>query len=224
MRSDAGKIRFTERDLRGLSLIAQHYAAPYDLLAADLGVTGHRLRGIIARWKRAGLVDSAPLTRNRGWTWATPYGLERLGYPWKAAEPRLGRLAHHRAVLAVRLHAEAGQHYRERGAQWRSEREIRAAIPAVPAPGHLVDAEIIWPGTATDPGQTWAVEVELTPKDLDRTVTIIGGLLGSPYDRIVYLCARPALSVVRRAAGAFRRWPDDTARLIIREVPPTALM
>jgi hypothetical protein len=35
-RSDAGKIRFTERDVIGLLLLAEHYAAPYDLLAAAL--------------------------------------------------------------------------------------------------------------------------------------------------------------------------------------------
>jgi len=32
-RSDAGKIRYTERDVTGLLLPAEHYAAPYDLRA-----------------------------------------------------------------------------------------------------------------------------------------------------------------------------------------------
>jgi hypothetical protein len=34
------------------------YAAPYDLLAAGLGATEDRRRGIVARWRQAGLADS----------------------------------------------------------------------------------------------------------------------------------------------------------------------
>lgn len=223
-RSDAGRIRFTSRDVRALILIAEHYAAPYDLLGAYLGVTQPRLRGIIARWKRAGMVDTAALTQNRGWVWVTPPGMQRLGYPWKAARPSLARVAHIRAVLACRLQAEAWDQFRDRGAVWRSEREIRAAVPAVPSPDHIVDAEIIWPDTATEPGQKWAVEVELTPKELDRTIRIIGGLLSQAYQQVVYLCAPPALPIVKRAAATFQRWPEDAGRLAIREVPPAALM
>lgn len=219
-RSDAGRIRFNPRDIRGLTLIAEQYAAPYDLLAGYLGVTQSRLRNIIARWKRAGMVDSAPLTRNRGWVWVTPSGMQSLGYSWKAGQPSLARVAHIRAVLACRLQAEAWDQYRDQGARWRSEREIRAEIPAVPAPGHLVDAEIIWP----DPGQVWAIEVELTPKEFDRTVSIIGGLLNHEYAQVVYLCAPPALPIVKRAAATFERWPETAGRLAIREVPPGALM
>lgn len=33
-RSDAGQMRFTDRDVTGLLLLAEHYAAPYDLLSA----------------------------------------------------------------------------------------------------------------------------------------------------------------------------------------------
>jgi hypothetical protein len=33
-RSDAGQIRYTERDVTGLLLLAEHYAAPHDLLSA----------------------------------------------------------------------------------------------------------------------------------------------------------------------------------------------
>jgi hypothetical protein len=36
-RSDAGQLRFQQRDLDGLLLVADHYAAPYDLLAQALG-------------------------------------------------------------------------------------------------------------------------------------------------------------------------------------------
>lgn len=210
-------MRFTGRDAAALTLIAEQYAAPYDLLAGYLGVTPSRLRSVITRWKRAGLVDSAPLTGARGWAWITRHGLDVLGFPWKASRPSLARLAHHRAVLATRLWYEARPEYRRQGAAWRSEREIRAAVPAVPAPGHLVDAEITWPGA----GQTWAIEVELTPKELDRTIRIIAGLLRQPYDRVVYLCDTPALPIVKRAADVLRDRPD-AARLAIHGIPPQA--
>ena len=36
-RSDAGRVRLQQRDLDGLLLVADHYAAPYDLLAQALG-------------------------------------------------------------------------------------------------------------------------------------------------------------------------------------------
>jgi hypothetical protein len=53
-RSDAGRIRLTGRDVSGLLLCAEHYAAPYDLLAAALDVGPARLRAITARWRAAG--------------------------------------------------------------------------------------------------------------------------------------------------------------------------
>ncbi|HLI38240.1 MAG TPA: hypothetical protein VKV80_13015 [Streptosporangiaceae bacterium] len=42
-RSDAGRIRLTGRDIAGLLLCAEQYAAPYDLLAAALAVRPARL-------------------------------------------------------------------------------------------------------------------------------------------------------------------------------------
>jgi hypothetical protein len=53
-RSDADHIRLTARDITGLLLCAEHYAAPYDLLAAALDAQPARLRGIVARWRAAG--------------------------------------------------------------------------------------------------------------------------------------------------------------------------
>src|SRR5882724_4275223 len=53
-RSDAGRVRLQQRDLDGLLLVAEHYAAPYDLLAEALGVTPARVRSVAARWRAAG--------------------------------------------------------------------------------------------------------------------------------------------------------------------------
>jgi hypothetical protein len=60
-RSDADRVRLQQRDLVGLLLCAEHYAAPYDLLAAALGASPARLRGITTRWRGAGYAQLAAL-------------------------------------------------------------------------------------------------------------------------------------------------------------------
>jgi hypothetical protein len=53
-RADAGAVRLSARDVAGLVLCADMYGAPYDLLAACLGVQPDRVRAIVARWRQAG--------------------------------------------------------------------------------------------------------------------------------------------------------------------------
>jgi hypothetical protein len=53
-RADAGRVRLSGRDVGGLLLCGDMYGAPYGLLAAALEVRADRLRGIVARWRRAG--------------------------------------------------------------------------------------------------------------------------------------------------------------------------
>jgi hypothetical protein len=60
-RADAGTVKLTGRDITGLMLCAEHYAAPYDQLAAALNVRGDRLRGIVARWRHTGYADTGTL-------------------------------------------------------------------------------------------------------------------------------------------------------------------
>jgi hypothetical protein len=61
------------------------------------------------------------------------------GQPYTPARPA-ARLAHVRAVLAVRLSLEASPAYQQGRAWWRCERRIRAAIGGR-ATGHVPDAE-----------------------------------------------------------------------------------
>jgi hypothetical protein len=134
-----------------------------------------------------------------------------LGYP--ARPPALSRLAHIRAVLAARLWLQSGQVYADGRAWWRSERNIRAALASNAGAAHLADAEIVWPSLDAGPyaGQTWAVEVELTPKPAARTARIMTGLLAP--------AARPV--VARAAAGL----PEThRARIAIRELPAAAFL
>ena len=100
-RADAGSVRLGDRDIAGLVLCGEQYGAPYDLLAAALGVAPARLRGIVARWRAAGYAQTARLGPGPSWCWLTPRGMERVGLPYPAAPPKLARLAHVRAVLAV---------------------------------------------------------------------------------------------------------------------------
>jgi hypothetical protein len=111
-RSDAGSVRLGERDAAGLLLCGDMYAALYDLLAVALGVRADRLRGIVARWRNAGYAATARLGPGPAWCWLTRPGLAVTGQHFTATRPALGRLAHIRAVLAIRLslqHSEAWQ-------------------------------------------------------------------------------------------------------------------
>ena len=103
-------------------------------------------------------------------------------------------------------------------AWWRSERRIRAAIGGRVGIAHVPDAEVHWPSLDGSPyaGQVWAIEAELTPKPLARTVAIMRGLLartsdygpgaatgqGPRYGQVVYLTAPAARPVVTRAIDA----------------------
>jgi len=219
-RSDAGQVRLSGRDVTGLLLCAEHYAVQYDLLAAALGV---RLRGIVARWRRAGYAETGTLGPGPAWCWLTPAGMAACGLSYPARPPALSRQAHIRAVLAARLWLEAGQAYADGQAWWRSERKIRAALPSNAGAAHLADAEICWPSVdgSRYAGQTWAVEVELTPKPVARTTGIMAGLLyPMRYATVVYLTAPAARPVVLRAAASLPR--GDQVRVAIRDLPAAA--
>ena len=222
-RSDAGKIRLQPRDVDGLVIMAEQYAAPYDLLARRLGVTDDRLRGITARWRDAGLADTGRLAEGPTWCWLTPAGMRQVGHNWQADPPPLTRLAHIRAVLAARLWMESGEAWTAYRGWWRCERRIQAGRTAAGQP-HRPDAEVMWPSIPGSPraGENWCIEVELTPKASMRTQQIISGLLAGPYAQILYLCAPAALPVVTHAANKLR--PEQAARMFIRELPPVALM
>ncbi|HUY49143.1 MAG TPA: hypothetical protein VMV92_26065 [Streptosporangiaceae bacterium] len=194
-RADAGAVRLTARDIAGLMLCGDMHGAPYDLLGSYLDVRPDRLRGITARWRAAGYAGTGRLGPGPAWCWLTRPGLAVTGLRFTPARPALGRLAHIRAVLAARLALEASDAGRSGQPWWRSERRIRAAIGGRVATGHIPDAEVSWPEIPASPypGECWAIEAELTPKPLARTVTIMAGLLErrSGYSRQFRLCLCP---------------------------------
>jgi hypothetical protein len=236
-RADAGTVKLTDRDITGLTLIADQYGAPVDLLAQALGVRPDQLRGIMARWRHAGWAATGNLGQGPAWCWPTPAGMRLLGFDYRARQPSVARLPHIRAVLAVRLWLQSGQAYQDRQAWWRSERRIRASTGGRVGITHVPDAEIHWPSLDGSPyaGQIWAIEAELTPKPLARTIGIMRTMLTrtsdygpadpagltARYAQIVYLCAPAAASIVTRSIGAL---PDPLRqRMVTRDLPPGAL-
>jgi hypothetical protein len=225
-RSDAGQLRLQQRDLDGLLLIADHYAAPYDLLAQALAVPPARIRAVSARWRAAGYAVTGVLGPGPAWCWLTPAGMAACGHPWPARPPSLSRLAHVRAVLSARLWLQDSQAWQGGGAWWRSERRLRAALPP-PRVGvpHVADGEVHWPSASGSPyaGQVWAVEVELTPKPAARTARIMAGLLARPsYAQVVYLCSPAARPVVDGTAAALTG--EARGRVAVRDLPPAAFL
>jgi hypothetical protein len=230
------------RDTAGLLFAAEMYGVQLDQLAIVLGVGEPQARRVAAAWRARRYAESARLGPGMPWTWLTKAGLAACGLRYAAAPPALGRLAHLRAVVATRLAIESAPHYVAGGGYWRSERRLRARMGGrVGLREHVPDGEVHWPSGAAVPwaGECWAIEAELTPKTMRRTVTIMRELLsrtgdyGCPADevrvpgqpprhsRAVYVCSAAAQRVVARARGELG---SLGARIEIRSLPPTAAM
>jgi hypothetical protein len=226
------------RDVAGLLFVGDMYGAQLDQVAAVLGVGESRARAITGSWRRAGYAQSARLGPGGPWIWLTRAGLAACGLRFPATTPALSRLAHLRAVAAVRLALEAAPGYRAAGAFWRSERRLRARMGGrVGLREHIPDGEVHWPdgAPAAWAGECWAVEAELTRKTATRTAAIMREILTRTGDygclaaqvrvpadpprhaRVLYLCSPAAQPVVARARGALGTLG---ARVEIRALPP----
>jgi hypothetical protein len=230
------------RDVAGLLFAAEMYGVQLDQLAALLGVGEPRARAIVARWRAQRLAESARLGPGRPWIWLTRGGLAACGLPYTATAPALSRLAHLRAVTAVRLAIQATSSYAAADAFWRSERRLRARSGGrVGLREHLPDGEVHWPdsGQVAWAGECWAIEAELTAKTVRRTAAIMLELLtrtgdygcaaadirvpGRParHARVLYLCSPAARPTVARARDALG---SAGARIEIRSLPSGAAM
>ena len=236
----------TGPDAAGLVFVAEMYGVQLDQLAALLGTSEPRARAVASRWRQQGLAESARLGPGPAWVWLTRAGLASCGLAYSPAPPALSRLAHIRAVTAVRLALEAVPLYRGAGAYWRSERRLRARLGGrLGRRDHLPDGEVHWPdagpGTGLTPvgwaGECWAVEAELTPKTVSRTAAIMRELLSRTGDygctaseavvpgrparhaRALYVCSPAARPTVSRARDTLGR---ASAGIEIRPLPPAA--
>jgi hypothetical protein len=213
----------SERDVAGLLFTAEMYGVQLDQLAVRLAVSEVRARALAARWREQGYAESARLGPGRPWVWLTRDGLLACGLPYRPSPPALARLAHLRAVTAVRMALESAPGYLAARAYWRSERRLRARMGSrVPLREHLPDGEVHWPDPdGPDPGgpdpvgpdlagsvpaggsggappwagECWAIEAELTRKTVRRTAAIMAEILTRTGD---YGC--PAAEV--RVPGA----------------------
>jgi hypothetical protein len=230
-------VRPSARDVSGLVFVAEMYALQLDQLAGLLQLSQAGASAVLARWAARGYADSGRLGPGPRWVWLTKSGLVACGLPYTAATPALSRLAHLRAVTAVRLALTGTDWYVRAAAHWRSERRLRYRIGGrVGGRQHLPDGEVHWPDDAAVPwaGECWAIEAELTAKTVARTTAIMRELLTRTGDygclasevrvagqqprhaRAIYVCAPAAVGTVCRAAqalGAMRR------RLEIRPLP-----
>jgi hypothetical protein len=204
----------TERDTVGLLFTAEMYGVQLDLLAARLAIREPAARATVTRWRQQGYADWAQLGPGGRWVWLTQAGLAACGLPYRAGAPALPRLAHLRAVTAVRLALETAPGYAAAGGYWRSERRLRARMGSrVPLREHLPDGEVHWPDGSPEPdspelgspglgntvawaGECWAIEAELTRKTVVRTAAIMTEILTRTGD---YGCPAAEVRVPGRA-------------------------
>jgi hypothetical protein len=229
-----------DRDRTGLPFVAEMYGVQLDQLAVLLDITPRQAAAAAARWAGRGLAESAALSPGPRWIWLTRAGLLACGARYTAAPPALPRLAHIRAVTAVRLALQTTPGYRAGGAHWRSERHLRARLGGrLGARDHLPDAEVHWPDESglAWAGECWAIEAELTAKTLSRTTAIMHELLARTGDygcpaaearlpgvpprhaRIIYRCSPAAAGLVHRARAGLG---SLAARVEIRPLPAGA--
>jgi hypothetical protein len=234
------RARQADRGRAGLIFVGEMYGVQIDQLALVLEMTPRRAAAAAARWRAAGTAATAVLSRGPRWVWLTRTGLACCGLRYSPVAPGLSRLAHLRAVTAVRLAFMAAPQFAAGGAYWRSERRLRARMGGrMGQREHVPDAEVHWPDETGLPwaGECWAIEAELTPKTAARTVTIMRELLtrtgdygcpaadvqvpGRParHARAVYLCSQAAAPVVSRARA---RLGALGARVEIRILPDGA--
>ncbi len=232
-----------DRDLAGLPFVGEMYGLQLDQLGALLGLSSRQATALVARWTGRGQAESAVLSPGPRWVWLTRAGLRDCGLTYPAAPPALSRLAHIRAVSAIRLAVESTSSYRAASAHWRSERRLRSRLGGrLGARDHVPDAEVHWPDTADVPwaGECWAIEAELTPKTLSRTTAIMRELLtrtgdygcpaaqaavhGQPprHIRAVYICTAAAHGTVARARDALGG--TLAARIEIRPLPASGYL
>ena len=227
------------RNADALVFTADMYGIQVDQLAALAG--GERAgRAAVARWRTLGYADSARLSPGPAWVWVTKAGLAACGLSYPPAQPALSRLAHIRAVTAVRMALQSTAAYQMARPFWRCERRIRSRH-GVGVRQHLPDAEVHWPDEAPVgwAGECWAVEAELSPKTVARTTAIMREILvrtgdygclaadaavpGKParHARALYVCSSAAVGTVLRARAELG---PLAARIEVRDLPRDALL
>lgn len=180
---------------------------PVDLLQRLTGASAAAVRQMTWRWRRAGWAETGRLGSGPSWVWATREGIDTFGrHPYSVNQPSAARLAHIRAVARVRMAIEKKNEHQNPG--WRSERELRWELgqrrSGEAARVHMPDAEVEF-DAPDGVRRRQALEVELTPKAVVRTLAIMRQLLhegiglGPEYRSVLYVASKEARPVVERA-------------------------
>jgi hypothetical protein len=200
-RSDKGSIKMTERDLSVLRFIGEQYAVRQDQLArllkrpAQGALSESATRAVVGRWEKAGLTDSRKVIADEPkFIWLTRKGLDEVGLNFKPWAPTAASLAHIFWTNQVRMHTEE----RHPQSSWRSERELRKGrvMQSIgTAQAHEVDAEIHLPEGVV------AVEVELSPKSVDRRRSIMAEV-AQRYGTVWYFAPSNVASLLEQTASS----------------------
>ncbi|MFE2999362.1 hypothetical protein ACFXG4_30685 [Nocardia sp. NPDC059246] len=195
-------IRFSPRDMVVLTILAEMYGAPLDLVVAMLGVSRSRAYRIVAKWQNAHMISANRVRPVPGSAWVYPTKsacealLDRSVRYW-VPTPKMA--AHTKAVLQLRL-ALTGMDLD----RWISERALRAEVGMVAAGQarpHIHDGRYL-----TGAGDWWAVEVELTAKSIAaaRSSVAQAVLVAQRADcaGLAYYCRGDAVKNVIRTAAA----------------------
>ena len=173
LRSDAGQVRLTRRDVEIVTFMGEQYGLRKDQLPRLIGDVSERtIRALIDRWTRAGLVSRQTIfAGDHAWLWPTRLGLELSGDPLPYWEPRPGILEHVFWVNEVRFRVAA----RHDDSDWISERRLRAEAGGANRPEHMPD------GLVLKAGRRIAIEIQLAQKSRDRASATLH-YLTSTYD------------------------------------------
>lgn len=204
-------VQLTERDVDTIGWLADQYAVRTDVIRWLLGngapLSDSRTRAIVARWQRAGIVDSRRFFAGAPQVvWPTRTGMALVRPGWRAKPPTLSLLAHHHAVSQVRLAIER----RGQGSSWVCERVLYKERSTPDA--HVPDGRF-----RSARGPVTAVEVELTLKAADRLRDIVRDLT-LDHEAVLYVVGDATIGrAVTAAADAVGESPRvhvvDLARL-----------
>lgn len=153
--------RIGPQQMTVLTILAEMYGAPLDVVARMLGVSMPNTYRHVDRWRKAKLVSGLKVRPVPGPTWVFPTrsAVEALiGISPQYWTPTPKMAAHTQTVLEVRL-ALTGLDLE----RWICERRLRSEVGRVKvgqSRPHIHDGRYY-----DDQGRLWAVEVELTAKN-----------------------------------------------------------
>ncbi|MEV6359176.1 hypothetical protein [Nocardia asteroides] len=190
------------RDMTGLTILAQMYGAPLNLVASMHGISIRSAYRMAQRWRDTGMIS--PLTvrpvPGPAWVFPTRTAAESLlGIDVQHWTPTPGRAAHVAAVFALRTALTGTDLDR-----WTSERVLHSEVGAI-APGQR-RPYIPHGRYTTSSGELWAVQVELIRKAPAVTKTAMfrayQAAQAAGCDGLVFYCRGEAVKTALRTAAA----------------------